>query len=202
MLAFHHRTNHLVDSFSLRIPKRTKSAEIRNLWIFVSANGDHLVEYAACDGLAKVELMKPDVLSLLFGDEDEVVARTREFLFEGLQIAATHDTLFATNMPLWRQLLETADQALDYDLGVSRAHPSRRWMCHSVLRIGPKQYHYDLVVRDSRTGVIRKRHRYASTACVFPVSYDGPAKLRWEGGTVHAMAEDGEEMFRFDTGLD
>ena len=200
--AFRLRINHIVDSFWLRIPKGVKTRIIGKLNVNANSKPHDGEQFWDVDGIACVELHTPNVASIYRASQPQAVKRVRQFLATGINIAARYDRMFAKNMKLWRHLLATAHEEFDHELGISRSHRSRIWRCDAVIRIGPKQYHYDLLVRESKTDKLVERHRLKSTECLLPIySGVGFSKLRWEGSEIVGLAKDGTQVFRVSTGL-
>jgi hypothetical protein len=70
------------------------------------------------------------------------------------------------------------------------------------MRITPAHYHYDIVVKDSRTSHEVERHRIKSTECLFPFYHGiGFAKLRWDNQDILVLARNGAVVRRFRTKL-
>jgi hypothetical protein len=199
---FRPKVNHIIDSFSLRIPKRTKTLSFRKLNVCVNYERSQNVPFFAVEGIGCVELIDPSISTIYLETQQEAARRAKEFLRAGISIAAVNDELFAEQSALWDHLLKTAEDELEYDCRISRSHPSRRWRCETVLVITPQAYHYDVLVRDAKSGQEIQRHRIKTTKCVLPIFTGiGLCDLRWEQTDVVGYAEDAQEVFRFQTKL-
>ena len=71
-----------------------------------------------------------------------------------------------------------------------------------MVRIGPKNYHYDTLVKVSKTEETIQRHHIKTTECALPfftgVSF---STIRWEGGEIVGLTSEGREAFRVRMGL-
>ena len=200
--AYRIRTNHVVDSFSLRIPKKIRTKEFHKLNVCAYEEADVARRFWAVEGIAIVELRVPDIASIYRASQPQAARRVKQLLRIGIDVAAKDDPLFAKHLKLWRQLLATTGEEFDYDLGISRSHRTRRWRADAVLRITAKNYHYDLLIKESRTGKTIERHRIKTTECALPF-YEGVgfSKLRWDGQDVVVLTKDDDEVARFETSL-
>ncbi len=199
---FHIAMNHIIDSFTLRIPKKIKTSKIRKL--NVTANKQRVSDnnFSECEGIFCVELEIPDIKSIFFMKQADAAVRVKEYLQTGIDIACGEDFLFAEHRNLWHELLATSGQEFDYDLGISRSHKTRRWRCDAVLRIAPDNYYYDLLVRESASQETIQRHRIKTTICQLPLFVGiGFAKLRWDKQDIIGLTNSDVEVFRFATGL-
>jgi len=195
------RINHVVDSFSMRIPKKTKTQFFHKLNV-MAYDGDIIERFGHAEGIAHVFLLVPGVASLFRVSQPEAVKRVKAILRRGLAFAGKNDLLFARHMPLWRHLLATTDQEFDFDLRLSRAHRSRRWRCEAFMRITPTHYHYDVVVKDARTSREVERHRIKTTETRFPFYHGiGFSRLRWENQDILVLDGNGAVVRRFKTKL-
>jgi plasmid stability protein len=200
--AFRLRINHIVDSFSMRIPKKIKTQFFHKLNVIAWEATDFDKCFWYLDGIGHAELLVPDLGSIFRVSQGTAVKRVKAILRRGLEFAGKNDLLFARHMSLWRRLLATTDQEFDFDLRLSRTHRSRRWTCQAVMRITPAHYHYDIVVKDSRTSHEVERHRIKSTECLFPFYHGiGFAKLRWDNQDILVLARNGAVVRRFKTKL-
>jgi len=70
------------------------------------------------------------------------------------------------------------------------------------MRITPTHYHYDVVVKDSRTSREVERHRIKTTETWFPF-YRGPgfSQLRWDNQDILVLTRKGSVVRRFKTKL-
>jgi hypothetical protein len=195
------RINHIVDSFSMRIPKKIKTQFFHKLNV-MAYNADIIERFFDIEGIRYVDLLVPGIASIFRVSQPEAVKRVKAILRRGLAFAGKNDLLFARHMPLWRHLLATTDQEFDFDLHRSRAHRSRRWRCEAVMRITPTHYHYDVVVKDSRTSREVERHRIKTTETWFPF-YRGPgfSRLRWDNQDILVLDSKGAVVRRFKTKL-
>jgi hypothetical protein len=198
---FRRRINHVVDSFSLRIPKKTRTELFHKLNICVSDERCQKVPFFAVEGIGLVEIVDANISSIYKATQMEAVKRVKRFLKRGTRIAAEHDRQFARHLTEWDRLLDTTEQEFDYDLRVSRSHRSRRWRCQAVLRITPAAYHYDVLVKESKSLQTIQRHRIRTTECFLPFFTGiGFSQLRWKREDVVGYGK-GKEVFRFQTGL-
>lgn len=197
-----HRINHIVDSFSMRIPKKTRTQFFHKLNVNAWQSADVDEQFCHAEGIAHVHLLVPGISSIFRVSQDEAVKRVKAILLRGLDYAGKNDLLFARHMSLWRHLLATTDQEFDFDLCLSRAHRSRRWLCQAVMRITPTHYHYDVVVKDARSSREVERHRIKTTECWFPF-YRGPgfSQLRWDRQDILVLDRKGAVVRRFKTKL-
>jgi hypothetical protein len=200
--AFRLKINPVVDSISLRIPKKSRTDAFHRLNVVAHEQADVEQRYWAVEGVGMVELRVPGIGAIYRASRPRAAERVIELLKVGVEVAAKHDKLFAANIALWRQLIATAREEFDWDLGIARSHRTRRWRAETVLRITPTRYHYDLVVRDSRTGDTRERHRIKSTECALPF-YEGVgfSKVHWDGQEIAVLTKEGKEVFRVVTKL-
>ena len=195
---FRRRINYLLDSFSLRIPKQTRTELLRKLNVRVRYERSQRVPFYALEGIGCVEFVDPGIVSIYTATQSEAVELIKGFLRRGFQVAAKSDPLFASHLELWEELLSTAEEEFDFDCRVSRSHPSRRWRCEAVLRISPAAYHYDVLIKDSKSEQTIHRHRIRSTECVLPLFTGiGFSKLRWEKEEVVGLTSKDAEVFRF-----
>lgn len=199
---FRRLINHIVDSFSMRIPKKIRTESFHKLNVKVSYKGSQVAPFAAVEGIGMVELVEPKIVSIYQLSAAETVSRVKKYLFAGIHIAAEADQPFAQYLALWEELLETTDQEFDFDFRIVRSHRSRRWRARAVMRITPSAYHYDVLVEDSQTGGVTQRHRIKTTECFFPFFQGiGFHQLRWEGGEIIGQTREESEVFRVETGL-
>jgi hypothetical protein len=199
---FRLRINYIVDSFSLRIPKKTKAEFFRKLNVCAHHKRLQKDPFFAVEGVGMVEIVDPNISSVYQATAVETVNRVKTFLKQGIWIAAQSDRLFAVHLELWEHLLSPVDEEFDFDLRVSRYHRSRRWRCDAVMRITPTAYHYDVLIRDSKTLQTIQRHRIKTTECARPLYRGiGFSELRWEKGDVVGITRDDKEVFRLSTEL-
>lgn len=200
--AYRLRTNYVVDSFNLRIPKKIRTDLFHKLNVVANGFPPKPKGFWVVEGIACVELFVPDIASIYRATQAEAVKTVRRLLGIGVRVAARHDPLFGHHIDLWKRLLATTSEEFDYNCCISRFHPSRRWKCEAVLRITPVEYHYDVVVIERRTLQEIERHRIKSTECALPY-YTGIGfrKLQWEGPYIVGITKDGTEAFRFETDL-
>jgi hypothetical protein len=195
------RLEHIVDSFSMRIPKKIKTQFFHKLNV-MAYDTDIVERFCHAEGIADVNLLVPGIASIFRVSQPEAVKRVKAILRRGLAFAGKNDLLFARHMPLWRHLLATTDQEFDFDLRLSRAHMSRRWRCEAVMRITPTHYHYDVVVKDSRTSREVERHRIKTTETRFPFYHGiGFSRLRWDNQDILVLDSKGAVVRRFKTKL-
>jgi hypothetical protein len=200
--AFKLRINHIVDSFSMRIPKKTKTQFFHKLNVNASDHADDFERFCHAEGFGEVHLSVPGVASIFRVSQPEAVKRVKAILRRGLALAAKNDLLFARHMPLWRHLLATTDREFDFDLRRSASHRSRRWRCEAVMRITPTAYHYDVVVKDSRTSREVERHGIKTTETLFPFYHGiGFSQLRWDNEDILVLNRKGTVVRRFKTKL-
>lgn len=192
------RINYVVDSFSLRIPKKMRTELFHKLNVCVRYERSQNVPFFALEGIGMVELVDPNIASIYKKTQAEAAKRVKAYLKRGIRIAARNDRLFAEHLPLWTQLLSSTEKEFDYDCRISRAHRSRRWRCEAVLRITPTAYHYDVLVNDTKSGQTIQRHRIKTTACFLPLFTGiGFSKVRWDGDDVVGYTKDDRVAFRF-----
>jgi len=202
MRAFRLRINHVVDSFSLRIPKKIRTRLFQKLNVTANQKAEWGSGFNAVEGIGLVDLVTPDIASIYRASQARAVKRVKHLLRVGIRIAAKHDSLFARHMDLWKHLLSTTGKEFDYDLCIARSHPSRRWRCQAVLRISPTNYHYDVLVQDSRGLETIQRQRIKTTPCALPFYTGiGFSKLRWEKQDIVGLTRDDNEVFRFEAKL-
>ena len=193
--------NYIVDSFSLRIPRRIETRLFHKLNV--------LVGYERCgpvfwhlDGIGNVELVSAPIRSIYRATAAEQVKSVKGYLRRGIRVAAKRDRHFGRHLKLWEHLLSTVDEEFDHDFRMSRSHRSRRWRCDAVLRITPTAYHYDVLVKDSKSLEVIQRHRIKTTECAYPFFRGiGFSKLLWEGEDIVGFTSENKEVFRFATGL-
>jgi hypothetical protein len=199
---FRLKMNYIVDSFSLRIPKKIKTLSFHKLNVCVHNERCQSEPFFALEGIGYAEIVDPDIDSIYEGTQAEIAKHVKVYLRRGIQSAAKHDALFARHMELWKRLLATTEEEFDYDYRVSRFHRSRLWRCEAVLRITPRAYHYDVLVKENKSQQTIQRHRIKTIECVLPLFEGiGLCKLRWEGSDVVGLSRDDKEVFRFDTKL-
>jgi hypothetical protein len=199
---FRLRINYIVDSFSMRIPKKIKTESFRKLNVCVSYKRGQRNPFYAMEGIGMVEIVQPDIASIYQVAETKTVKRVKGYLRKGLRIAAKGDALFAEHLDLWDELLSTVDEEFDFDLRMSRSHRSRRWACEAVMRITPLAYHYDVLVKDSKSRQTIQRHRVKTTEPIFPFYRGvGFSKMRWDDGDIVGISKDDKEVFRFNAEL-
>lgn len=196
------RINHIVDSFSMRISKKTKTQFFHKLNVNAWQSADVDEQFCHAEGIAHVHLLVPGIASIFRISQAEAVKCVKATLLRGLENAGKNDLLFTRHMPLWRHLLATTDQEFDFDLRRSASHRSRRWRCEAVMRITPTHYHYDVVVKDARNSQEVERHRIKTTETWFPF-YRGPgfSQLRWDDRDILVLNRKGAVVRRFKTKL-
>jgi len=200
--AYRLRTNHIVDSFSLRIPKKIRTEQFHKLNVCAYEEADAAKRFWVVEGYASVDLRVSDIASIYKESQPQAVKRMNQLLKIGINVAAKNEPLFAMHLKLWEELLSSADEEFDHDLRITRAHGSRRWRCNAVLRITPANYHYDVLVTESRSGRTVERHRVKTTECALPFySGIGFSKLRWDGQEIAVLTKDDKEIIRFQTTL-
>jgi len=198
MRAFRLRINHVVDSFSLRIPKKVRTDLFHKLNVCVSCEQSQNVLFFVLEGIGTVEIVDASIGSIYMATQTEAVKRVKAYLKKGIRIAARSDRSFATYLAEWDRLLATSEEEFDYDCGVSRSHRSKRWRCEAVLRITPAAYHYDVLIKDCKSLETIQRHRIKTTPCLLPFFTGiGFSKMRWDGDQVVGYTKDDEEVFRF-----
>lgn len=191
------RINQIVDSFSMRIPKKLKTQFFHKLNV-MAYDADVIERFCHSEGIAHVDVLVPGLASIFRAGQPEAVKRVKAILRRGLALAGRNDLLFARHMPLWRHLLATTDQEFDFDLRRSLAHRSRRWKCEAVMRITPTAYHYDVVVKDARTSREVERHRIKTTETRFPFYHGiGFSKLHWDDQDILVLNRKGAVVRRF-----
>jgi hypothetical protein len=199
---FRLRINHIVDSFSLRIPKKTRTELFHKLNVCVSSERLQKTPFFALEGIVVVEIVDPEIDSIYKTTRPETIKRVKRYLKRGIRIAAKNDRLFAKHIALWNRLLSTTEEEFDYDCRIARSHRSRRWRCQAVLRMTSIAYHYDVLIKDSRSLQTIQRHRIKTTECCLPFFTGiGFSKLRWDGADVVGYTRCDKEEFRFHTGL-
>ena len=62
--AYRIRTNHIVESFSLRIPKKIRTKEFHKLNVCAYEEADVAKRFWAVEGIAVAELRVPDIASI------------------------------------------------------------------------------------------------------------------------------------------
>jgi hypothetical protein len=199
---FRLRINYIVDSFNLRIPKRIKTLQFHKLNVCVRNRRLQMRPFLALEGIGMAEFVDPSIASIYQAVQTEAAKGVKGFLRRGIKLAAKNDRLFAEHLDVWGRLLSTTENEFDYDCGVSRSHPSRRWRAIAVLRITPKGYHYDVLIKDAKSREAIQRHRIKTTECVLPFYRGiGFSNLRWEKEEIAGYTKDGKQVFRFQTGL-
>jgi hypothetical protein len=199
---FRLRINYIVDSFSLRIPKKIKTQLFHKLNVSVGYKRWWIKAFSAVEGIGCVELLNPHIRSIYDETPTEQIKRVKAYLRRGIRIAAKHDRLFGRHLKLWEHLLSTVDEEFDHDFRMSRSHRSRRWRCDAVMRVTPTAYHYDVLIKDSKSLQTIQRHRIKTTECAFPFYRGiGFSKLRWDKGDIVGITRDGKRAFRLNTGL-
>jgi hypothetical protein len=194
--------NYIVDSFSMRIPQKIKTESFHKLNVCVHYHSIQRDPFYAMEGIGCVEIVDPNIASIYQAPPPVIAERVKGFLREGLRVAARGDVLFAEHLELWDDLLSTVDEEFDFDLGMSRSHRSRRWVCEAVMRITPTAYHYDVLVKDSKTRQIIQRHRVKTTEPLYPFFQGvGFSKMRWDGEGIVGLSKDDKEVFRFNAEL-
>src|SRR4051794_39602472 len=118
MRAFRLRINHIVDSFSMRIPKQVRIELFQKLNVTALARSEHGERFWAVEGIGVIELIVPDIASIYQASTAEAVNRVQNLLRKGIRIAALHDVLFAQHMEVWNDLLSTANEEFDFDLKI------------------------------------------------------------------------------------
>jgi hypothetical protein len=195
---FRLRINYIVDSFSMRIPKKIKTATFHKLNVCVCYKRGQRTPFYAMEGIGMVEIIEPKIASIYEALPAEAEERVKGYLSKGLRIAAKSDALFAEPLDLWDELLSTVGEAFDFDLRMSRSHRSRRWACEAVMRITPTAYHYDVLVKDSKSRQTIQRHRTKTTEPAFPFYRGvGFSKVRWDDADIVGLSKDDKEVFRF-----
>lgn len=200
--AFRVRINHIVDSFSMRIPPKIRTKTFHKLNVVAYAQSEHGERFWAMEGIGNVELIVPEIALIYLASQAKAIDKVKDLLLKGIRIAAKHDQAFALHMDTWDHLLSTVHEEFDFDLRITRSHRSRRWRCDAVIRIGPTEYGYDVVVRESKTMRIVQRHCIKATECLFPFFTGiGFSSLRWDADDIVVLREDSSEVVRFNTGL-
>lgn len=198
MRPFRLRINHVVDSFSLRIPKKVRSDLFHKLNVCVRYERSQNVPFFAMEGIGMVEIVDATIGSIYKATQVEAIKRVKAYLKKGIRIAAKGDPLFAKHLDEWDRLLATSNEEFDYDCGLTRSHRSRRWRCDAVIRITPEAYHYDVLIKDSKSLATIQRHRIKTTPCLLPLFTGiGFSKIRWESEQVVGYTRDDKEVFRF-----
>jgi hypothetical protein len=113
--SFRAKTNHIVDSFSIRIPKRTETKLFRKLNVVVANESRQKNEFHSIEGIASVEIVDPTVASIYEASREEAVDRSIEYLLRGVRMAAQYDPLFSINLPHWEKMLSESNLEYDYD---------------------------------------------------------------------------------------
>ena len=199
---FRQLTNHVADSFSLRIPKRIRTGRFHKLNVTVASERGQRAPYCDLDGYGCVEIVNPRIASIYKTDRKSAIRRVKAALWKGIEIAAKHDAQFAEHLLLWRELLATVHRPFDFDMRIRRSHPSRRWAAEGVLRISPQSYYHDVVIRDSRSQHIIQRHTIQRTECLLPLfGRYCISKLRWQGDVVVVTRKNGHPPIKIATGL-
>jgi hypothetical protein len=199
---FRLKINYILDSFSLRIPKRTKTLLFHKLNVCVRHQRSQNVPFFAFEGIGMAEFVDPSIASIYEATHTEAARRVKAFLRRGIRLAAKNDPLSAEQMEVWRRLLSTTEKEFDFDCRVSRSHPSRRWRANAVLRITPKAYQYDVLIKETNSLKVIQRHRIKSTECALPFFRGiGFSKLRWDKEDIVGHTKGSKEVFRFHTGL-
>jgi hypothetical protein len=199
---FRLRVNPIVDSFSMRIPRKTKTELFHKLNVQALPCSQYGQRFWELEGIGNVELVVPDIASIYHASQPQTVAQVQELLLKGIRVAAQHDALFTQHMKVWQHLLATSSEEFDFDLRIARSHRSRRWRCNAVLRVGPHNYQYDVLVKDTKTGQTIQRHRIKATECLFPFYRGiGFADLRWDGEQIIVLTKEGDQVARFETDL-
>src|SRR5437867_3018217 len=137
---FRLRINYIVDSFSLRIPKRIKTRLFHKLNVSVRYKRWAKKAFWAVEGIGNVDFVDPDIRTIYQATPAEIVRLVKGFLRKGIHTAAKHDRLFGRHLKLWEYLLATVDEEFDHDFRMSRSHRSRRWRCDAVMRVTPTAY--------------------------------------------------------------
>ena len=199
--SFRVKTNHIVDSFSIRIPKRTETKLFHKLNVEVANENRQNNEFYSLEGIASVEIVDPTVASIYEASREEAVDRSIGYLLRGVRLAAQHDPLFSINLPLWEKLLSESNLEYDYDCGISRSQSSRRLRAETVIRVTPTAYHYQILIKNNRTKELVQRHTVKTTECLWP-HYRGLgfSRIRWEDDFVLGLTADDKEAFRFQVG--
>ena len=193
------KINHIIDSFSVRIPKKSQTLLFHKLNVVVSREPRQKRDFHSIDGYASAEVVDPNVASIYNLPRRETVERSIGYLLQGVRIAAKYDGLFAESLPLWEQLLSASHLEYDYYCDISRSQRSRRLRAETIIRITPTAYHYQVLVKNSKTHEVVKRHTVETTECLWP-HYRGLgfSKIRWEDdAVVVGLTKEDEEKFRF-----
>jgi hypothetical protein len=199
---FRSRINYVVDSFSLRIPKKIRTELFHKLNVCVSNERSQIASFFALEGIGTVEIVDPNIASIYKATQMEAAKRVKAYLKRGIRTAAKNDRLFAEHLAIWTQLLSSTEKEYDYDCRISRSHRSRRWRCDAVLRITPTAYHYNVLVRNNKSLQTIQRHRIKTTECFLPFFTGiGFSKMRWDGDDVVGYTKDDKEAFRFHAAL-
>jgi hypothetical protein len=202
MRPFRLHINHVVDSFSLRIPKKVRTDLFHKLNVCVSNERSQNVPFFAEEGIGIVEIVDASIGSIYKATQREAVRRVKAYLKKGIRIAAKSDRLFAKHFGEWDRLLATSEEEFDYDCGVACSDRSRRWRCEAVLRITPAAYYYEVLVKNNKSLETVQRHRIKTTPCLLPLFTGiGFSKMRWEADQVVGYTRDDKEVFRFDASL-
>lgn len=199
---FRIRINHIVDSFSMRIPPRIKTERIKKLNVKVIAHQFSYNEFVELEGYATATIYVPTIKEIYFLDQPSAVESIKSYLRQGVEIASNNDTLFSQHKSLWNDLISTSSDEFDYPFGISRSHRTRRWKCEAVIRVSAENYRYDVLVKDCKSGEVIQRHTIKTTECLFPFySGIGFSKLRWENGEIVVLTNSDVEVSRFTTNL-
>jgi hypothetical protein len=200
---FRLRINHIIDSFSMRIPKRTQTESFHKLNITANSDSAAVERFFAIEGIGRAELPVHDIATIFQAFQPEAVTRVIDLLRCGIEVAARHDALFRTNARLWNELLSTSGERFDFELGIARSHRSRRWRARAVMSIGADAYHYDVLIQDSRTKDIVQRHRIKTTECLFPFYHGvGFSAIKWTDGAIEVLTKDGSLIARVETEME
>jgi hypothetical protein len=199
---FRLRINHIVDSFSMRIPPRIKTERIKKLNVKVTAHQFSHADFWELEGYATATIYVPASESIYFLDQSSAVESVKSYLRQGVEIACKYDDLFLQHKNLWNELISTSNDAYEYPFGITRAHRTRRWKCEAIIRVSPENYRYDILVTDCKTQEVIQRHTIKTTECSFPFYAGiGFAKLRWEGNEIVVLTDADSEVCRFQTNL-
>src|SRR5947209_1336422 len=120
--SFRLRINYIVDSFSMRIPKKIRTLLFHKLNVCVNPKRSHRDPFFTLEGIGRVEIVDPKIHSIYRATPAEARKAVKAFLRRGIRIAAKNDRLFAQHLQLWDQLLSSVDEEFDYDFRISRSH--------------------------------------------------------------------------------
>lgn len=108
---FRLRINHIVDSFSMRIPPRIKTARIKKLNVKITAHQFTYNEFVELEGYADATIYVPAIKSIYFLDQLSAIESVKSYLRQGVEIACKYDDLFSQHKNLWHELISTSNDA-------------------------------------------------------------------------------------------